>query len=73
MPDETLSRCSTCTHGHDLDPTAESWVVCTPQKKAHPPDYCCTGFRRVTIEELHERQEARLGRPADAEEEPDES
>ncbi len=58
--------CSTCVHGHDLDPVEGSLVVCTPQKKAHLPGYCCTGFRRITLAEIDERAEARFGKPVTA-------
>ena len=57
------SSCSVCVHGHDLEPWAGSPVVCTPQKKAHPHDYCCTGFRLVTAVELDERTAAKFGKP----------
>jgi len=64
-PSEVAARCdcSVCVHGHDLDPRRDSMVVCGPQQKAHPADYCCTGFRRITSAEIDEKTAARFGKP----------
>ena len=63
MSDSQQGTCATCVHGHDLDITADSLVVCTPQHKAHSQAYGCTGYRKVTPEELDERSVARFGKP----------
>jgi hypothetical protein len=57
--------CSVCVHGHDLEPLEGSFVVCTPQHKAHDPRYWCTGFRRITLAEIDERTAATCGTPND--------
>ena len=56
------ARCETCVHGHDIDIHTNSMVACGPQGKAHDPNHCCTGWRRVTTIELEERRAARFGR-----------
>ena len=53
--------CATCVHGHDLDRKEGSMVVCGPQHKAHDRTYCCSGYRRITINELTERDYAEMG------------
>lgn len=57
------SDCSVCVHGYDLNPSEGSRVVCAPQMDVHDPHYRCTGFRRITINEIHERTSAMFGEP----------
>lgn len=60
-PAQALETCATCVHGRDLDIREGSMVVCGPQRKAHDREYRCSGYRRVTANELAERVCAKMG------------
>lgn len=59
------ATCALCVHGHDLDISVDTMIVCTPQGKAHDRTYSCTGFRRTTLKELDERTDAKFGKQRD--------
>ena len=59
------NTCALCVHGHDLDITADTMIVCQPQGRAHDRYHSCTGFRRTTLKELGERADARFGQQRD--------
>jgi len=57
--------CEICVHGYDLDVSDGAMVFCPSQKKIHDPDFCCTGFRKITHDEICERSDARFGEAID--------
>ena len=59
----TPSNCASCTHGYDVTLLHGSTVVCGPQRTAHQQNYKCTGYRRITLDEMKERAAAAYGTP----------
>lgn len=55
--------CETCVHGFDKSVHQGSPVYCAPQDTMHAWNYGCTGYRKITVDELEERASAKYGAP----------
>lgn len=56
-------NCTNCVHGYDVNLGLDAPVNCYPQRKQHPSTYKCTAYRRMTLLELKERNDAEFGKP----------
>ena len=55
------NSCETCVHGYDVTILYGSDVICVPKKIRNDRNFCCDGFRKITMAEIDERTSAKHG------------